>query len=52
MKRKVLFTLFLLLPMLAVMATENSWRFAKEPVLILKKDLVVKKAMVLKEVLE
>ena len=41
MKRKVLFTLFLLLPMLAVMATENSWRYAKEPVLILKKDLVI-----------
>ena len=42
MKRKVLFTLFLLLPMLAVMATENSWRYAKEPVLILKKDSVIK----------
>ena len=41
MKRKVLFTLFLLLPMLAVMATENSWRYAKEPVLILKKDSVI-----------
>ena len=42
MKRKVLFTLFLLLPMLAVMATENSWRYAKEPVLILKKDSAIK----------
>ena len=40
MKRKVLFTLFLLLPLLAVMARENAWRYAKEgtAVLILKKD--------------
>ena len=41
MKRKILFTLFLLLPLLAVSATDTPLHRAKEPVLILKKDLVL-----------
>ena len=35
--------------MLAVMATENSWRYAKEPVLILKKDSVIEEDTSLNE---
>ena len=42
MKRKVLFTLFLLLPMLAVSATDTPLHRAKEPVFILRRDSVLR----------